>query len=71
VSGRGASRCNHSAAEHAATQRLTNATYLLVLVTVALVLATAVLTVATFKEKSGSRHEPVVPRDVVHVGPAE
>jgi hypothetical protein len=50
---------------------LTNATYLLVLVTVALVLATAVLTVATFKEKSGSGHEPVVTRHVVQVGPGE
>jgi hypothetical protein len=63
--------CDHSAAEHAATRRLTNATYLLLAATVALVLATAVLTVATFKEKSGSGHEPVVTREVVHVGPAE
>ncbi len=64
-------RCDHSAAEHAATRRLTTATYLLVLATVALVLATAVLAVATLKEKSDSGHEPVVTRQVVHVGPAE
>ncbi len=64
-----ASHCDHSAAEHSATRRLTNATYLLVLATVALVLATAVLAVATFKERSG--HEPVMTREVVHAGPAE
>jgi hypothetical protein len=52
------SSCDHSAAEHAATRRLINATYLLVLATVALVFATAMLTVATFKEKSRSGHEP-------------
>ena len=65
------SRCDHSTAEHAATRRLTTATYLLLAATVALVLATAVLAVATFKEKSGSGHEPVVTREVVHAGPAE
>jgi hypothetical protein len=59
-----ASHCDHSAAEHAATRRLTNATYLLVLATFALVLATAVLTVATFKEKSESGHDPVVTREI-------
>jgi len=63
------SRCDHSTAEHAATRRLTTATYLLLAATVALVLATAVLAVATFKEKSG--HEPIVTREVVHVGVAE
>jgi heme/copper-type cytochrome/quinol oxidase subunit 2 len=66
-----ASHCDHTTAEHAATQRLTNATYLLVVVTVALVLVTAALTVATFKEKSGSNDEPDGTRHVVQVGPAE
>jgi hypothetical protein len=70
--------CDHSAAEHAATQRLTFATWVLVVVTAVLVLVTAMLAEATWAEKQGhheapaaTQHEPVVTHEVVQVGPAE
>ncbi|ORW86905.1 hypothetical protein AWB92_24785 [Mycobacterium sp. IEC1808] len=65
------SDCDHSQAEHAATRRLTKATYLLVFATAALVLVTAVLTAATLKEKSVTGHELVVTREVGHTGTGE
>jgi hypothetical protein len=48
--------CDHDMAEHAATHRLTVATWTLVVATAALVAATVLLAVVTAQEKES--HEP-------------
>jgi hypothetical protein len=54
--------CEHDDAEHAATRRLTVATWTLVVATVALVAATVLLAVVTALEKES--HEPVQTQEV-------
>jgi hypothetical protein len=61
------SGCDHAEAEHAATRRLTFATWVLVVVTAVLVLVTAMLAEATWAEKQGhetpaaTQQEPMKP----------
>ncbi|MDH6245177.1 hypothetical protein [Mycobacterium sp. OTB74] len=51
--------CQHSSDEHAATARLTTATWILIVATVALCILTGMLTDATLLEKEKTGHETV------------
>jgi heme/copper-type cytochrome/quinol oxidase subunit 2 len=54
--------CEHTEGEHAATRRLTVATWTLVAATVALVVVTMALCAATYAEKQ--HHEPAATTEV-------